>query len=184
MTRAIHLLRRLTRSLAKVRGGRVLVEPLRRTMGHVERTVSIDDFDDDLLLELRLHEHMESHIFWRGSYSRDVLCVINALLRRGGVFIDVGANIGEVSLFAAKRIGLQGRVLAVEPSPEVVGRLRHHIEQNRLNQIQVIDAALGRRPGTLELYRGDRGHDALRHSGLTTAYRTVERSVPIGVVPV
>jgi FkbM family methyltransferase len=38
-------------------------------------------------------------------------------LKRGDVFIDVGAHIGKYALRGAKIVGNEGMVLAVEPHP-------------------------------------------------------------------
>jgi FkbM family methyltransferase len=42
---------------------------------------------------------------------------------RGGTVIDLGANVGIFTLFAATRLVPNGRVLAVEASPDCAGRL-------------------------------------------------------------
>jgi FkbM family methyltransferase len=35
----------------------------------------------------------------------------------GGVFVDIGANVGYYTLLAARRVGREGRVIAFEPNP-------------------------------------------------------------------
>lgn len=54
-------------------------------------------------------------------------------LPMGGVFLDVGANAGLYGLFAATVLGPTGRVLAFEPNPEVLRRLRTNIALNAKN---------------------------------------------------
>jgi hypothetical protein len=44
-------------------------------------------------------------------------------LAPGGSFVDVGANIGYLSLLASRRVGEAGRVFAFEPSRREYGRL-------------------------------------------------------------
>jgi FkbM family methyltransferase len=53
-----------------------------------------------------------------GSYQADVLSVVRRYVRRGGSFIDVGANIGYVSAFAMGQVGPTGLVHAFEPVPQ------------------------------------------------------------------
>ena len=60
----------------------------------------------------------------------------------GFTFIDIGANIGAYALFVAARAGQGGRVLAVEPQPDVFDRLTENI---RLNPFGNIKAASGTR---------------------------------------
>src|SRR5512139_269250 len=179
MRDVVPTLGRLTRRVAKLRGGRVLLDPCLRVFARTGREVDMDEFDGDLALRLRLNEHMESRIFWYGSYSRDVLCVLDRLLRRGDVVVDVGANIGEISLFAAKRVGPQGRVLAVEAFGPTAARLSRHVSLNELTQVDVVQGAIGRDAGTVDLFGAStRFHDGLFHSGMHSAYRSDDRSVP------
>src|SRR5690348_10903654 len=46
-----------------------------------------------------------------------VLRWIANTLRPGDVFFDIGAHQGWMSMVAARRVGLKGRVVAFEPSP-------------------------------------------------------------------
>jgi FkbM family methyltransferase len=58
------------------------------------------------------------------------------------VAIDVGANVGEYTLWLAKRVGPQGRVLAYEPFAPVARRLRLLVRLNRLHTVEVTEAAV------------------------------------------
>lgn len=51
------------------------------------------------------------------------LAFIEANLPPGGIFLDIGANVGLYSLVAAKSSGSRGRVLAFEANPPVMERL-------------------------------------------------------------
>ncbi len=79
-------------------------------------------------------------------------------VRPGDTVIDVGANIGLVSLVAAWRVGPAGRVHAFEPNPVVYEQLRWHVETNRLSQITALPLGLGDREETLELNVPGRGN--------------------------
>jgi FkbM family methyltransferase len=58
------------------------------------------------------------------------------------VFIDVGANIGGYSLFAAAAAGPRARILAIEPQPEIFERLVYNIKQNPFATIKALDCAV------------------------------------------
>lgn len=60
----------------------------------------------------------------------------------GDVVIDVGANIGEYTLIAAKLVGARGEVIAIEPHPESYSLLRKNIEINRLDNVVALQVAL------------------------------------------
>jgi predicted O-methyltransferase YrrM len=45
---------------------------------------------------------------------------LRAHLRRGAAFLDVGANIGYMTVLGARACGPDGRVIAIEPEPRNV----------------------------------------------------------------
>lgn len=68
-------------------------------------------------------------------------------LRPGDVFYDVGSNIGQYTLPAAKIVGVAGLVVAFEPSPEAYERLRRNIALNGLSNVRAYPLALGAQAG-------------------------------------
>jgi len=78
--------------------------------------------------------------------------VIIARLRENDVFVDVGANCGAYSLFAARNVGPNGRVIAIEPMPEMLKRLRYNIAVNGFRNIEVVPTAVGPEAGTATLF--------------------------------
>jgi FkbM family methyltransferase len=63
-------------------------------------------------------------------------------LPRGGVFFDVGAHYGWISLKAARHVGRGGRVVAFEPSPILLHILLYHQRYNCLPQMTVVGSAV------------------------------------------
>src|SRR5690349_17641739 len=59
-------------------------------------------------------------------------------IRPGDTFIDIGANCGLYSLFAARKIGPRGRGIAIEPIPEMADRARFNLETNGLDNISLV----------------------------------------------
>jgi FkbM family methyltransferase len=82
-------------------------------------------------------------LYFYGVANRLLVNAITSLLQPGHVFIDGGANIGELVLQAARRVGARGRVLAVEPVADVRRRLAENVALNQLNNIAIVDVALG-----------------------------------------
>ncbi|MEO8421575.1 MAG: FkbM family methyltransferase, partial [Hyphomicrobium sp.] len=57
-------------------------------------------------------------------------------------FIDVGANVGTYTIFVGKLVGPGSRILAIEPQPEALERLRENLELNEINA-QIAPFAVG-----------------------------------------
>lgn len=73
----------------------------------------------------------------------------------GGVFLDIGANIGYYSLMAVHQGA--ARALAFEPNPVVLSRLRFNIDANQLaDRIKALPVALGDRVATMTMLVSDR----------------------------
>ena len=56
-------------------------------------------------------------------YNIEELKFLRAHLTPGGVFVDVGANVGTYALALARDVGAAGRVIAIEPHPVTHGWL-------------------------------------------------------------
>jgi FkbM family methyltransferase len=74
-------------------------------------------------------------------------------------FVDIGANVGLFSLLVASYAGSNAKILAIEPEPENIRRLRFNVSANPDIAIRVIELALGERAATvaLEIDRRDKG---------------------------
>ena len=61
--------------------------------------------------------------FVAGSYE-------NLRLRKGDVVLDIGAHVGDFSLVASRKVGIEGRVIAIEPNPNLFEILKENIAIN------------------------------------------------------
>ncbi len=153
-------------------GGRFMLAQrvLRRLFYGAPVTVRIDDFDGDLTVDLHLWEHMQSRIFWVDYYNREVVALLNRLISEGMVFVDIGANIGEITMVAAKRVGA-GRVIAFEPVDRYADVLEANISNNELRNISVVRAGLSDKVGSFEIYDScGQGTPDEVHRGLNSLY--------------
>ena len=73
-------------------------------------------------------------------------------LERGGLVLDVGAQIGLFTLLAARRVGPEGRVIALEPEPSNHALLLRNVALNRLQNVTVIRKAASSVPGLRSLF--------------------------------
>jgi FkbM family methyltransferase len=78
-------------------------------------------------------DYIQSNLMASGRpYEEGMLNAMAASLHPGDVVVDVGANIGNHTLFLAAVAGC--RVVAYEPNPELVAGLRDSIEANGLQE--------------------------------------------------
>ncbi|MCK9375551.1 MAG: FkbM family methyltransferase [Syntrophobacterales bacterium] len=74
------------------------------------------------------------------------------LLKPGKTFIDVGANMGDYTLMAAKIVGETGKVMSIEPAPNNIKWINKSIKLNGYPNITVKNIALGETDGMAKLY--------------------------------
>jgi FkbM family methyltransferase len=75
-------------------------------------------------------------------------------LKQGDVFVDVGANVGAYSLWVGQYIGQSGRIVAIEPQPTVLGRLRANLALNPQLNAQIFACGAGAAQGLMYLSIG------------------------------
>ncbi len=68
------------------------------------------------------------------------------------VFIDVGANVGGYTLFAAALGGTGARILAIEPQGDIFERLTCNIRQNSFTTVKALEMAVADRDGEITLF--------------------------------
>jgi FkbM family methyltransferase len=99
-----------------------------------------------------------------GCYETFVTDVLEALLRPGMTFFDVGANIGIYTALGARIVGRTGRVVAIEPGPANVAVIHETLRLNNFENVTVAARAAGDRAEQVSLYLcGDNPADHRLH---------------------
>lgn len=88
-----------------------------------------------------LHEPIVVSLLVDGVYEPATRRFIRERLKRGGVFVDVGAGIGVFSIPAARDVGPEGRVLAIEAAPTVFGFLERNVVASGLTNVRLRQCA-------------------------------------------
>jgi FkbM family methyltransferase len=104
-------------------------------------------------MELDVTQPWERWSYLAGQYyeTHTQMLMLN-LLHEGDALLDVGANIGHVTLTGAWKVGPRGCVVAFEPNPLVFTRVRRHIAMNALERfVTVHNLALGDKAGCFTL---------------------------------
>jgi FkbM family methyltransferase len=117
-----------------------------------------------------------------GSHNRALHHLIERQVRPGGVCMDVGADLGEVTRHLAARVGRAGRVYAFEPAAMVHDQLLRHVEHNGVGDVvDTFRVALSDRAGTGAIrHAGSQGDD--QGAGPRTSIHAVRadaREVPL-----
>lgn len=98
-------------------------------------------------LRCELEDWLSQHVFVSGSYEESTADLACRLVSPGSTVIDVGANVGFYTLLFSRLVGATGWVIALEPMPLALARLRRHLSMNRVSNVEVhaIAAAADRR---------------------------------------
>jgi FkbM family methyltransferase len=75
-------------------------------------------------------------------YNLEELSFLRTHLPAGGVFVDIGANVGTYALVLARDVGANGTVIAVEPHPVTHARLAFNNRACGYTQTRLIAAAV------------------------------------------
>lgn len=103
---------------------------------------------DTEVLGIKLRVHPSDNVgerkflFMPGWFDPAERALIDRELPRDGVFVDIGANVGLYTLWAGKKLGPEGRVIAFEPQAEALRRLKANLSFNYIEApVNVIEAA-------------------------------------------
>src|SRR5262245_56179491 len=95
----------------------------------------------------------------RGEYAEfETIDWLRKVVKPGDCLIDVGANVGQMTLEAAELTGPTGRVIAIEPAPGNLKLLRAHVQANGFqDRVEIVEAACGSEAGsaTFHLFGSD-----------------------------
>ncbi len=82
-------------------------------------------------------------------YNLEELDFLRAHTPIGGVFVDVGANVGTYAMVLARHVGNAGKVIAIEPHPVTHARLAFNRAASGFAQVRLVAAAAGPSDGEL-----------------------------------
>jgi FkbM family methyltransferase len=101
------------------------------------------------------------------SFEPDVANVLVKVLGEGDVAVDIGANIGFLTVLASLLVGPTGHVVAFEPGAANLDRLRANLALNDCQNVTVIEKAVTNRVGEVEFFinSDDSGGNALWDPG-------------------
>jgi FkbM family methyltransferase len=124
-------------------------------------------------------------LFFRPGYQTQLTDLI-AALPPGGVFVDVGANVGNYSLLGARQVGASGLVVSFEPVAKTYSGFLQNISANHVPNVVPFNAAAAAEEGMAEMVCSE--DSGLSHVGRVegvartptqrTAMLTLNRTLP------
>ncbi|MGB4850480.1 MAG: FkbM family methyltransferase [Saprospiraceae bacterium] len=134
-------------------------------------------FTGNLKMKVDIHSYMGGSIYWAGLHHLNEILFLRRTLSSDMIFIDVGANQGEFSVYASSKL-TNGRVLAFEPVSKIRSLLRENQRINNLQNLEIYDFGLSDQEGSLPIYTtSDTIHHHGYNEGLSTLYKTDERNI-------
>ncbi len=91
------------------------------------------------------------HVVVGRSYDPKVAAALGRYVKPGMAVVDIGANIGYLTMLLASLVAPSGLVVAVEPNPENIKLLEASRRVNGFDHVLVIQAAAGRQTALLAL---------------------------------
>ncbi len=92
---------------------------------------------------------------WLGLYEYRKQRLLRGLVPNGATVCDIGANAGFYTLGMSRMVGERGRVLAFEPVPENLSKIRRHLAINKIDNVTLSDCALSDKSGHVAFARGE-----------------------------
>ena len=100
-------------------------------------------------------------------------------IRKGDTLIDIGAGVGEFAVLASKLVGNNGKVIAIEPSPDDFNTLLMNLKNNFCNNVIPLNMAISDKREKIKLqFKGktfESNADSLANilRNLDTGYRKI-----------
>jgi FkbM family methyltransferase len=116
---------------------------------NAEKTLLVGKYR--IRMKLRTTNYIDHFIYYWNCWEPNETWVIGQILKPGDVFIDVGANIGYFTLVASHIVGARGKVIAFEPVPPIVSRLKENTALNNQENIEIRESAVADHEGTVRI---------------------------------
>jgi FkbM family methyltransferase len=104
-------------------------------------------------------------------------------LEPGDTFVDVGANIGLLSIAAATKVYPGGKVVAIEPHPRTFHHLMENVKLNGYANVYCNQTAVGEEEGVTSLTeRDDDSENGVGADGIAVTLRRIDSMTPPGPI--
>ena len=111
-----------------------------------------------------------SEIVIAGDHERHHKRLIGDHIQQGMHVVDIGANVGDYTLWFSRLVGSEGHVYAFEPSPRAFRFLTRNIAENRVSNVTALNQALCEVDGCQQFFEASKatGQSSLIRSAVPT----------------
>ena len=111
------------------------------------------------MFNLNLNDYTQRKAWLRAFETKEIL-FLQKWLRSGDTAVDVGANVGLLTIPMAKAIGEKGQVYAFEPIELNVRSLKSNLDVNNLRNVELTQCAVGNFDGKIRLTDNHHSNDS------------------------
>ncbi len=98
-----------------------------------------------------LNDYIGRAAYFVGDLDRKISWICQQMVRPGDTVLDIGANLGLVTVLLSRLVGPQGQVHSFEPNPDIVDLLQQSIQRSGATNVTLHPCALGQQEEVLEL---------------------------------
>jgi FkbM family methyltransferase len=92
------------------------------------------------------------------------------LPKQGDIVVDIGAHMGRYTIIGSKRVGAQGKVVAIEAHPSNFEMLNRNIKLNQLTNVIPLNYAVYSKETKIKLYLPDEESGYTMHHSIMSNY--------------
>lgn len=101
------------------------------------------------------NDNLELSIWGENHPINPELKIIEQSIKSGDIAVDVGGNIGLVTLFLARQVGPTGKVFTFEPEPNNIALLRKNVLTNACENVIIVTKAVLDKSGRVDFFLSD-----------------------------
>ncbi|MDQ4023691.1 MAG: FkbM family methyltransferase [Thermoproteota archaeon] len=90
--------------------------------------------------------------------------------KQGDIVVDIGAHMGRYTIISSKRVGAQGKVVAIEAHPNNFEMLNRNIKLNQLTNVIPLNYAVFSKETKIKLYLPDEESGYTMHHSIMSNY--------------
>jgi FkbM family methyltransferase len=127
-------------------------QPVKLILAYVLRKMKVSHFltIDKCLYKMRFYPSALLMHYWVDKNAReDEAVFLNRLVKLGSTVLDIGANVGTLTIPLSLHVGDRGKVISIEANPTTYRYLVGNIHYNNIKNITTYNVAVGEKEGKL-----------------------------------